>query len=466
MDDAPTPTPRELEILGILWNQGDATVREVADVMRAEEDIAQNTVQTFLRVMEDKGLVEHTTRGRAFVYRPTYGRERWVRRIFRSRIRRRCRSAGIESAASEEAFAPGICIDRPNATRGKETEKVGRMATVQIRTVKNLRNSETGSAMNGILADAMEHRQLDIAVAVCLLLSVALLLLRFVWQPAKRLWIIEWAVLGGLLLAMGWISPWHQFSLGVLRPNQKSSYASASSLQSDRRDLLSLSRRDDVAPFDHNDAEQSSSASRNAIDEATKLNDIDAKIFPSATPSFAAIAAEPSRWSRWILGVYALGAVGMMLWLAVGQWTVHWLVRHALSTNFGLDAHLATVACGNATCFRFPRCRHARLLISVDLSHPVAVGIFRPAVLLPQWLVHACTLEQLRPILAHEVARVMRRDAASDGWRQSFKSYSSISLCIGGCDTSCGYVRNTWPTRKRRFLRRPRQNMPSNWWHC
>lgn len=79
MSDVPTPTPRELEILGILWNQGDATVREVADIMRAKEDIAQNTVQTFLRVMEDKGLVQHSNRGRAFVYRPTYGREHSVR---------------------------------------------------------------------------------------------------------------------------------------------------------------------------------------------------------------------------------------------------------------------------------------------------------------------------------------------------------------------------------------------------
>jgi BlaI family transcriptional regulator, penicillinase repressor len=79
MAEHPTPTPRELEILGILWSRGEATVREVADVMRANEDIAQNTVQTFLRVMEEKGLVEHTNRGRAFVYRPTYGRERSVR---------------------------------------------------------------------------------------------------------------------------------------------------------------------------------------------------------------------------------------------------------------------------------------------------------------------------------------------------------------------------------------------------
>lgn len=79
MDDQPEPTPRELEILGILWNQGEATVREVAEVMRSEEDLAQNTVQTFLRVMEEKGLVEHTLRGRAFVYRPTFGRERSLR---------------------------------------------------------------------------------------------------------------------------------------------------------------------------------------------------------------------------------------------------------------------------------------------------------------------------------------------------------------------------------------------------
>ena len=56
MTEIPTPTPRELEILGILWNRGEATVREVADIMRADEDLAQNTVQTFLRVMEEKGL--------------------------------------------------------------------------------------------------------------------------------------------------------------------------------------------------------------------------------------------------------------------------------------------------------------------------------------------------------------------------------------------------------------------------
>lgn len=73
------PTPRELEILGILWEMKSATVRDVYEHMRERENLAQNTVQTFLRVMEEKGLVEHVSRGRAFVYRPTYGREKSLR---------------------------------------------------------------------------------------------------------------------------------------------------------------------------------------------------------------------------------------------------------------------------------------------------------------------------------------------------------------------------------------------------
>jgi predicted transcriptional regulator len=81
-----SPTPRELEILAILWEMEEATVRDVYERMRQRERIAQNTVQTFLRAMEEKGLVRHREEGRAFVYRPTYSRERsvanFVDRIF------------------------------------------------------------------------------------------------------------------------------------------------------------------------------------------------------------------------------------------------------------------------------------------------------------------------------------------------------------------------------------------------
>ncbi len=71
MANLPEPTDRELLLLKVLWNRGEATVREVYESLRDEVPIVQNTVQAFLRLMEEKGLVEHRTEGRTFVYRAT-----------------------------------------------------------------------------------------------------------------------------------------------------------------------------------------------------------------------------------------------------------------------------------------------------------------------------------------------------------------------------------------------------------
>lgn len=90
MDDTPTPTGRELEILKVLWEHGPSSVRSVyrqlLDRQPEGRDLAYNTVQTLLRIMEDKGLVAHETEGRAFVYSPVYRREhsavRFLDRVF------------------------------------------------------------------------------------------------------------------------------------------------------------------------------------------------------------------------------------------------------------------------------------------------------------------------------------------------------------------------------------------------
>ena|SRR6185503_14867529 len=69
------PTERELEILKILWEKGEASVREVYEQMSQSAPIVQNTVQAFLRTMEDKGLVRHRSQGRTFIYRPVPQRD-------------------------------------------------------------------------------------------------------------------------------------------------------------------------------------------------------------------------------------------------------------------------------------------------------------------------------------------------------------------------------------------------------
>ena len=77
----PTPTDRELEILKILWQRGEATVREVYYEISRELPIVQNTAQAFLRTMEEKGLVKHRVEGRSFIYRPTVERDKTAERL-------------------------------------------------------------------------------------------------------------------------------------------------------------------------------------------------------------------------------------------------------------------------------------------------------------------------------------------------------------------------------------------------
>lgn len=88
MDELPTPTARELEILKVLWEHGPKSVSEVHRLLAAPDEKPQhvNTVQTLIRLMETKGLVTHTSEGRTFIYAPVFSREesaaRFLDRVF------------------------------------------------------------------------------------------------------------------------------------------------------------------------------------------------------------------------------------------------------------------------------------------------------------------------------------------------------------------------------------------------
>jgi predicted transcriptional regulator len=68
------PTGRELDILKVLWRQGSCSVKAVHRHLD-EDELAYNTVQTMLRIMEAKGLVRHEVEGRAFIYTACYSRD-------------------------------------------------------------------------------------------------------------------------------------------------------------------------------------------------------------------------------------------------------------------------------------------------------------------------------------------------------------------------------------------------------
>src|SRR5262249_29583240 len=68
------PTGRELDILKVLWAHGPCSVKAVHRLLN-EDDLAYNTVQTMLRIMEEKDLVHHHVEGRAFIYTARFSRD-------------------------------------------------------------------------------------------------------------------------------------------------------------------------------------------------------------------------------------------------------------------------------------------------------------------------------------------------------------------------------------------------------
>jgi BlaI family penicillinase repressor len=62
-------TRRELDIMGVLWQLGEATVTEVRD--RVDPDLAYTSISSMIRTLEMKGYVSHRRgEGKTHVYFP------------------------------------------------------------------------------------------------------------------------------------------------------------------------------------------------------------------------------------------------------------------------------------------------------------------------------------------------------------------------------------------------------------
>ena len=64
------PTPAELEVLTVLWEEGPATVRQVMERLNATRPRGYTSVLSLLDVMHEKGLLKRKSEGRAFIYSP------------------------------------------------------------------------------------------------------------------------------------------------------------------------------------------------------------------------------------------------------------------------------------------------------------------------------------------------------------------------------------------------------------
>jgi BlaI family penicillinase repressor len=83
-----TLTPQELEIMKVVWQHGEATVRDVYEDLLERRKIAYTTVMTMMKVLEGKGHLKKRQDEKAHVYRPTRPETTVVRSMVREFVDR------------------------------------------------------------------------------------------------------------------------------------------------------------------------------------------------------------------------------------------------------------------------------------------------------------------------------------------------------------------------------------------
>ena len=86
--------PLESRIMELLWEQGESTVRSVAERLTYPRRPAYTTVMTIMSRLVEKGLLRRRSAGRAYVYRPAKTREEFLAAASRSRVRELVRDYG------------------------------------------------------------------------------------------------------------------------------------------------------------------------------------------------------------------------------------------------------------------------------------------------------------------------------------------------------------------------------------
>ena len=64
-----SPTDSELEILHLLWEEGETSVRFINDKLNKKRDVGYTTTLKIMQIMFEKGLVERNTQSRSHLYK-------------------------------------------------------------------------------------------------------------------------------------------------------------------------------------------------------------------------------------------------------------------------------------------------------------------------------------------------------------------------------------------------------------
>ena len=122
-----TLTEAELRLMKLLWQRGESAVSDLVAAIPSEEALAYNSVLTTLRILEQKGYVEHRQEGRAFIYRPAVAEREASRTEIRhvlSRFFGNSREQLLLSLLGDDEVSPEEIQRMKDAIRDAEPDSV------------------------------------------------------------------------------------------------------------------------------------------------------------------------------------------------------------------------------------------------------------------------------------------------------------------------------------------------------
>ena len=90
------PTKSELEILSVLWELEQATVREVFEAINEQKSSSYTTVLKLMQIMTEKGLVERDDASKAHIYKAKQPQEQTQKNLVSDLLEKAFRGSALK----------------------------------------------------------------------------------------------------------------------------------------------------------------------------------------------------------------------------------------------------------------------------------------------------------------------------------------------------------------------------------
>jgi BlaI family penicillinase repressor len=91
------PTSAELEILDLLWERGQATVKEIHEIINERrKPTLYTTVLKTLQIMHEKGLVERDAASKAHIYRAAHSQDETQKNLVSDLLEKAFRGSALK----------------------------------------------------------------------------------------------------------------------------------------------------------------------------------------------------------------------------------------------------------------------------------------------------------------------------------------------------------------------------------